>query len=312
MLNEKIKLVASSRDAFRRGIAERLFYAPYKKSFYNNRNNSCLLLDNVSLNGKLGGDGLIERVNKKIIQSGDILEIYEYEHGYLKGFKMPDNEIKGSIDNISPKDKEDSRERALSRAKKDLRRLINSNVGQYGREFTAKFLTLTFGENITDIDRANYEFTKFIKRLNYYLFRTKKANLKYTTVIEFQKRGAIHYHTIIYNMPYVKANDIANVWENGFIKINKIDEVDNVGAYVGEYLGQAEKGQGHDPEDDRLQGRKSYFSSRGLLKPIEITDKKIVEQVASALPSQNMTYSADFENEHLGKISYKQYNIKLI
>jgi len=191
----------------------------------------------------------------------------------------------------------------LQRARRDLRRLINSNVDAYGDEFTAKFVTLTFKDNVQDIEQANYEFTKFIQRLNYYLFRTKKANLKYTTVIEFQKRGAIHYHTIIYNMPYVKANDIANVWENGFIKINKIDNVDNVGAYVCKYLTK-------DNDDDRLQGKKSYFSSKGLFKPIEITDKKIVEQVASALPSKNITYFADFENEYLGNITYKQYNIK--
>ena len=113
-------------------------------------------------------------------------------------------------------------------------------------------------------------------------------------------------------MPYVKANDISNIWGNGFIKINKIDDIDNVGAYVSEYLGQAEKGQGKDVADDRLQGKKSYFSSRGLFKPIEITDEKIVEQVAAALPLENLTYAADFENEHLGNISYKQYNLKKI
>lgn len=254
---------------------------------------------------------MIERVNKKIIYSGDVVEVYEYEKGYLKGYTLTENELNNRASSKSNSDDTDSRERSLSRAKKNLRRLINANVGQYGKEFTAKFLTLTFGENITDIDRANYEFTKFIKRLNYHCFGTKKANLKYTCVIEFQKRGAIHYHVIIYNMPYVKANDIANVWGNGFIKINKIDDVDNVGAYVSEYLGQADKGQGHDSEDDRLRGQKSYFSSRGLFKPVEITDKKIVEQVASALPSENLTYTADFENEHLGKISYKQYNLNL-
>ena len=163
---------------------------------------------------------------------------------------------------------------------------------------------------VTDVKVANYEFTKFIKRLNYLVFDTKKANLKYNAVIEFQKRGAIHYHVIIYNMPFTKQKIIEKTWGNGFIKINKIDNVDNVGAYVAEYLGQAEKGQGHDIEDDRLQGKKSYFSSRGLYKPIEITDKKIVETVAAALPLENLTYAADFENEHLGNITYKQYNLK--
>lgn len=257
---------------------------------------------------------MIERVYKKIIQSGDIIEIYEYEKGYLKGYELTYSEKRnvGRLKGEKSNNYEEHRKQVLQRAKKNLRRLINANVGQYGKEFTAKFLTLTFKDNVKDLDKANYEFEKFIKRLNYHCFGTKKANLKYTCVVEFQKRGAIHYHVIIYNMPYIKANDIGNVWGNGFIKINKIDDVDNVGAYVSEYLGQAEKGQGHDIEDDRLQGKKSYFSSKGLFKPIEITDKKIVETVAAALPSENLTYAADFENEHLGNISYKQYNLKKI
>lgn len=256
---------------------------------------------------------MIDRVTHKIIQSGDIVEIYEYSEGYIKGYTLTENQLNdrtSSESASSDTDYTDSRERSLKRAKTNLRRLINSNVGQYGKEFTAKFLTLTFKENVQDIKDANYEFQKFIKRLNYKLYGTKKANLKYTTVIEFQKRGAIHYHTIVYNMPYLKANEISDVWENGFIKINKIDDVDNVGAYVGEYLGQAEKGQGKNIEDDRLRGQKTHFSSRGLFKPVEITDKKIVEQVATALLTEESSYSATFENEHLGKISYKQYNLK--
>lgn len=255
---------------------------------------------------------MIERVYKKIVYSGDVIEVYEYDKGYLKGYELTDSE-KGKIGRLKGEKSnnyDEHRKQVLQRAKKNLRRLINANVGQYGKEFTAKFLTLTFKDNVKDLDKANYEFKKFIQRLNYYCFGTKKANLKYTCVVEFQKRGAIHYHVIIYNIPFVKANDIANVWGNGFIKINKIDDVDNVGAYVSEYLGQAKKGQGHDIEDDRLQGKKSYFSSRGLFKPIEITDKKMVEQVAVALPLENLIYAADFENEHLGNISYKQYNLK--
>ena len=253
---------------------------------------------------------MIERVTHKIIQSGDIIEIYEYSKGYLKGYTLTENEINNRTGTESNLDDTDSRERSLKRAKANLRRLINSNVGQYGKEFTAKFLTLTFKENVKNIKQANYEFEKFLKRLNYYCFGTKKANLKYTCVVEFQKRGAIHYHIIIYNMPYLKANEISNVWGNGFIKINKINDIDNVGAYVGEYLGQAKKGQGKNIEDDRLRGQKTYFSSRGLFKPVEITDKKIVEQVATALLNEKPTYSATFDNEQLGNISYKQYNLK--
>lgn len=238
-----------------------------------------------------------------------MIEIYNYSQGYLKGFTDKTDKTGRKIDYKS-ENYEEHRKQVLQRAKRDLRRLINANHGQYGDQFTSKFLTLTFGDLITDVKEANYEFQKFIKRLNYLAFNTKKANLKYNAVIEFQKRGAIHYHLIIYNMPWTKHKVIEETWGNGWVFINKIDEVDNVGAYVSEYLGNAEKGQGKDVFDDRLQGKKSYFSSRGLYKPIEITDKKIVEQVATALLNEKLSYSATFENEHLGNITYKQYNLK--
>lgn len=255
---------------------------------------------------------LIERVYKKIVLSGDTLELYEYDEGYLKGYELTDSEKgqAGRLKDEKSENYEEHRKQVLQRAKKNLRRLINANHGQYGDQFTSKFLTLTFKENIQDIKQANYEFKKFMQRLNYYCFGTKKANLKYTTVVEFQKRGAIHYHTIIYNMPYTKQKVIEETWGNGWIFINKIDDVDNVGAYVSAYLGNVDKGQGKDVFDDRLQGKKSYFSSRGLYKPIEITDKKIVETVAAALPNEELTYTATFANDHLGNITYKQYNIK--
>ena len=164
---------------------------------------------------------MLERVYKKIICSRDFAYIYEFDKGYLKGYENNDADT-GRKSDYKSENYEEHRKQVLQRSKKNLRRLINANVGQYGKEFTAKFLTLTFKDNVKDLDKANYEFEKFIKRLNYHCFGTKKANLKYTCVVEFQKRGAIHYHVIIYNMPYVKANDVANVWGNGFIKINKI------------------------------------------------------------------------------------------
>lgn len=133
--------------------------------------------------------------------------------------------------------------------------------------------------------------------------------LKYNVVIETQERGAIHYHVIIYNMPYVKQKVIQDSWDNGIVDIRKIDDIDNVGAYVSEYLGNPQKKQGKEDGNSILQGRKSYFSSRGLFKPIEITDKKMVEVVRATLPKDLLTYSAEFSNEYLGNILYKQYNL---
>lgn len=247
---------------------------------------------------------MAELVTKKMIISGDVIEIYEYQNGYLKGYEDKISKS-GRKKDFKSENYDDNRKKTLQRARKNLRRIINSNFNQYGEEFTSKFLTLTFAENIQDIKQANYEFEKFIKRLNYYVFGTKQANLKYSGVIEFQKRGAVHYHVVLYNLPYIRAKTINEIWDKGKqgnIKINRIDSVDNVGAYVCKYMTD-------EIEDERLQGKKCYFNSRDLLKPIEITNKKRVEATAIALPLKHLKYRTSFDNEYTGTTNYYQFNI---
>jgi hypothetical protein len=251
----------------------------------------------------------IQRVKKKIIISGNIIEVYEYENGYLKGYTNDSKSSGSSEMTESFETDEEIRDRSLSRSKKQVRRIINSNVGQYGEKFTSKFLTLSFGENIQDIQMANYEFKKFIKRLNYKIYNTKKAKIKYLVVPEFQQRGAIHYHVILFNIPYVKQSILQDVWENGIVDIRKIDEVDNVGSYIAEYLGKEEKNQGKSKNDERLKGQKTYFCSRGIYRPVELTEKKAIDSILVDLSPKNLTYTASFENDYTGSIRYSQYNI---
>lgn len=241
----------------------------------------------------------IKHTNVKVVISGDIVECYRYENGVFRGHVSKG----GRHNKASEEDKKKNRGDVLSRAKKEVRRIINANIGQYGEEFRAKFVTLTFKEHVTDLKTANYEFTKFIKRLNYALFGTKVNNLRYTVVPEFTKIGRVHYHVVFYNIPYIKADKLSEIWGNGFIKINAIDNVDNVGAYVSKYMTK-------DNDDDRLQGKKCYFNSKGLFKPKEIEDKEMVERILDTLPSEKIKYTAIFNNDYLGKIEYIQYNLK--
>ena len=147
---------------------------------------------------RIGGS---KYITAKMIQAGDVIEIYEYENGYSKGYTVNTSEkwIRGRKIGAKSDNYHDNRAKVLTRAKNRLRRLINANVGAYGQEFTSKFVTLTFGGNITDLDSAHYEFKKFLKRLNYAMYGTKKANLRYSVVVEFQERGAVHYHIVFYN-----------------------------------------------------------------------------------------------------------------
>lgn len=232
--------------------------------------------------------------SKKAVLSGNVIEIYSYEKDVLYGYK--DTKKKSSPGRSSVATEEDktiNREKVLSRARKDLRRIINSNIEKY-----SKFLTLTFKDNVQDLDTANYEFKKFIQRLNYHY----KIKIKYSVVIEFQKRGAIHYHAILYNLlDKLDISKLSNLWINGFIKINSIKDVDNVGAYVCKYMTKT--------DDNRLLGRKMYFNSRNLNKPIEIKESEIVSALVGSLQNQTPKYENKFSNDY-NSINYKQYIIK--
>ena len=251
----------------------------------------------------------------KLIQSGDIVELYEYENIILAGKDR--TEFKRSVPcertEESPKDENDSEERSASRARRTVRRLVNANVERHydhkGIKQIPKFMTFTFAENITDLDYAHDEFKKFMKRFNYHVTGQKKSVLKYVAVVEFQKRGAVHYHVIYFNLPYVPNDEIREIWGHGFVKINAIEHVTNVGAYVCKYMTKT-----MEPDDPKARhdfNRKRYFTSRGLLKPIEkpiTNEKELAELVARLAPCE--TFSAEFANEYTGNIKYTQFNLK--
>lgn len=235
----------------------------------------------------------------KVVISGSIVELYHYEKGVFKGYVYSGGRsgVNGSSD------KEKNRIDVLRRARKHLMRIVNANYGQWGDDVTCKFVTLTFRDNVRDLKSANYEFRKFIKRLNYEVFGRKCNELKYTVVPEFQERGAVHYHVIFYNLPYIDNEVLSRVWGHGFVKINKIDDIDNVGAYVCKYLTKA-------VEDDRLKGNKCYFNSRGLKKPKEVyLDEDRLRVLMEALPNSNKVYEAVYDNEYVGRVYYVQYNL---
>ena len=69
---------------------------------------------------------------------------------------------------------------ALKRKQKhyDEMRWVVARIVDCNFDDNTKFMTLTFKENIQDITYTNYEFNKFIKRLNFYLYHEKKAEIK--------------------------------------------------------------------------------------------------------------------------------------
>jgi len=151
-----------------------------------------------------------------------------------------------------------------------------------------KFMTLTFKENIQDIAYTNYEFCKFIKRLNFDLFHVKKQHLKYLAVWERQKRGAIHYHIIFFDFPFIKQKRLQEIWGHGFIKINKIsvDSKDNRGRYVSKYFSK--------DIDDKTFKQKSFFKSQNLIKPITT---RSTQYGLSDFSNENVVFSKTYSRK---------------
>lgn len=245
---------------------------------------------------------ITKRSKARIILSGDIAELYEYEKPIFYDF----SDRKRSVTRTSDESAEDCRKRAVRRAKSMIKKLINANFSQYlnklGKPYWSKFLTLTFDKNIQDLTIANSMFTLFIKRLNYNLFNSKDAVIKYLTVVEFQKSGRVHFHAVLFNLPFIpRIIDVfRETWGNGLIRINAIYDETKVGNYISKYMTKSDL--------KKLGGRKSYFTSRNLKRPGIIRDEITVLRIKTRLP--RAIFKGEFESEHTGKSKYSLFNLK--
>ena len=245
-----------------------------------------------------------EKTNRKLIISGNIIEEYLYDNP--RPFNLISDQKKskgeGVRRTISNEEKKEIEVRTGMRAKRNLRRLVNANYKEWqntdGSTEMQKFLTFTFAKNEKDLAKANNIFTDFIKRLNYSVFKVNRNYLKYVAVHEIQKRGAIHYHAIFFNLPYMKNDRIAEIWGQGFTKPKRITSIKNVGNYLAKYLSKQE-------HTARQYGQKRYFSSRGLKLPVRVRNQDKATAIATLISNQTPTY----EKESKYHFRYRAYDL---
>ena len=92
-------------------------------------------------------------------------------------------------------------------------------------------------------------------------------------------------------MPYIAAEQLAEIWGNGFIKIERIDEIDNVGAYITKYMTK-------DNIDERLKGKKCYTMSKGLNTPTVYTNEKEINKIMESILEKDIirTITREYES----------------
>lgn len=233
----------------------------------------------------------------------------------------------------------------VGQSQKRLRDYINTNVidTRY-----AKWITLTYKENMTDTTRLYKDFEKFIKRFRYCF---KDYHIEYIVAMEPQGRGAWHCHCIfIFDKPapFIDNNEVLEkIWPYGFTCTMNLKSVDNVGAYLTAYLCDMEFNENNVlllkengvnvsqialKEVNEIEGKKIktpksfikggrlylyppnfnlYRTSRGIKKPIKevMTYKNAKEKIGDLTPTYSTAFDiSDSDLDYSNHIIYEYYN----
>lgn len=264
----------------------------------------------------------LERRNRKArIKKLNKKEYVYLETGEIREFEITTNRSEGL--------------NSLRKTFKRLRELINTNFEGLPNEL---FITLTYrGELQTrDIKQIYDDFRKFIQRLKYKY--KGKSSIDYINVLEPHESGNFHMHVLLrfneLETVYIENSELAKIWGNGFVKIQSLKNVDNVGAYVSAYLTDIEvDSQLKDfPSlvEKEVSGEKKKFVkgarlifyptcvniyriSKGIKEPKKeiMKYKKAKEKLGNVVPNYKKGIELiDSETEFKNVIITEQYNLK--
>jgi len=187
----------------------------------------------------------------KIVQSGNLLEIYDYE-------KEPSPKRFGVRKKKRNIYKVRRSARNIQRAKNNFRRMVRASLVRGAPHFAT--LTMASVETITT---AYKYFSKFTTNLRF----AYGVDVAWVAVPEFQKRGAVHFHALIWGIPdevYLRersTRDLQALWACGFCDFLASDGSPKISSYMAKYMSKT-------MSDDRLSGKKSYTASRNIVRSV--------------------------------------------
>lgn len=249
----------------------------------------------------------------------------EISTGEIKDFQKTENRSQGG--------------NSLRQTFKKMRYLINNNFTGSGNEL---FITLTYRGDLqtTDYIKVGKDYDKFLKRLKYEYKGTSTVDS--IKVLEPHQSGKWHMHALLrfndLDTVYIPNKKLREIWSNGYVTVNSLKNVDNIGAYVSAYMTdipvtkENEKAlEGHpDLIEKEVDGEKKKYikgarlmfyptgvnlfsKTKGIIYPEReqmsyLEAKKIVGAVT---PHYKTSLSiADEEKDFSNTITYEQYNLK--
>jgi len=196
------------------------------------------------------------QTSKILSKTGNFYELTQLINPIYTGTSKPliPKEKKYSNLNLNPTDL--TLKISVSRARAKLRRLVLGNMWSDTRH-SMKFITLTFAEEVTNLDDAIYELKKFRQKIGRHI----NEKLNYIAVPEIQlerekKTGKAvwHFHLLTLNLPYIQGDALAAIWTNGFVKPKRVNRVNGCTLYLTKYLSKSY-------QDHRLYNRKRFYNA---------------------------------------------------
>lgn len=193
----------------------------------------------------------------------------------------------------------------IMRSKLSCQRLAKCNADEW-----KTFITLTFSENITNIEDTNAKLHSFFVQI-----RRVFKDFKYLCIPEFQKRGAVHYHLLtnidvdntklIFKQENNKKFLHIKFWLHGFTKVDIVkSDIKKIVGYISKYMTKE--------IDDKLFGKRRYLYSQNLCKPetiyFDINDLKDNIYFNSLLLEKEKIYENTYINPYTNEtIVFTEY-----
>jgi len=226
---------------------------------------------------------------KKLILSGEILETYEYEKDLNRSKTKRGVSSRHKRSHFRRKDN-------VARLRKLFVRLVRSNIA---KQKSPILLTLTMAQ-VLRIDIAYECFSRFIKRMR----NEYGQEWSYIAVPEFQKRGAVHFHALVWNLPESQnianerySRDILRLWSFGFCDVRATDGSPKLAGYLGKYMQKA-------LHDERLLSQKSYVCSRNCVRPLSYTLGTVFDYKKELFGETELISTRKFDTQWLGSCTY--------
>lgn len=249
----------------------------------------------------------------KIIISGNTVETYEYQKSIPYTHQTGTASHKGRKRDTSNVDLDDRssvlvakarRQDHAKRAQMDFKRLVRANLGESDHPV---LVTLTYRENAVEVSKCYKDFTAFNQRLR----AAYKTEFKYVSVVEFQRRGAVHFHALYWRLPaYVvyrerQIRNLAYLWGHGFVYLKQTDSSYKIANYLAKYMVKAFT-------NPLLFNQKAYVASRNIKRPTRIGSEFPISALLTAYEiDQEPQFKRAFHSPLLGDATYCYYQLSI-